>query len=88
MCNGAGEAACGLLSRRPCLSGLRGRYAWRSRARSSRRRTAASSTKWCLLLDLCSWLTGGAVKAVSQRREPVNHLETADDDPGKHGPGS
>ena len=31
---------------------------------------------------------GWAVEAMSQRREPVDRLETADDDPDKHGPGS
>jgi hypothetical protein len=31
---------------------------------------------------------GWAVEAVSQRRDPADHLETADDGPDKHGPGS
>ena len=31
---------------------------------------------------------GWAVEAVSQRRDPLDHLDTADDGPGKPGSGS
>jgi hypothetical protein len=88
MCNACEEAACDLLRRRTVLIQISRTV--RVALSGEELQTLHSGEFYEVMpaVGLVLVADGWAVEAVSHRRDPADHLETADDAPDKDGPGS